>query len=341
MFGSKLIWAAGIAAGLLGGTLASNASAQQSTSVMTVIKDGDRYNIRIVDGQIETVEVNGLEVDEDLIHEEDGAIFILDEAGDVLAEFAPPPPPNLPAVPEIENWIADIEGLAIRPDGNAWRWAEASEPPRTMLGISHQELDDQLRWFLDMEPGQARIVTRVVEGLPADLAGVQKFDIVVSIDGKKPVSAPLLTKLLREKDAGDEIEFHVIRKGDKKRFVVELQAYDGKKLIPQFTASSPRVDLFPGEPAVGQRSRVAQEALEQARRQLAETRTRIEIDREPREPRTTRAPRLLIEREAGGEAELRRQIQGYEIRLAESEARMVEMLARMERLMQRLEERER
>jgi hypothetical protein len=71
------------------------------------------------------------------------------------------------------------------------------------------------------EEGGARI-NSVVEGSPADEAGLQEGDIVVGF-GKDTIRGPVgLTKKIRELEPGDEIEITVLRDGRKRSFDVEL-----------------------------------------------------------------------------------------------------------------------
>lgn len=344
---SRLVLGAGLALGVIGGFASVDASAQdarkeaktasnsssRSQSSMTVIDNGDQYTIQIVDGKVHRAEVNGLEIAKDLVRERDGAYQIINDAGEVLVRFPKAPAmPVLPPMPGFPAWIGELDRPEIDRDDPAFRGIIrmppplVTNPPRTMLGISHSDVDEQLRWFLDLEPGTARVVTRVVEGLPAAKGGLEKYDIIVKLDGREPVTAALLTEVLNERDPGDEIELRVIRKGEQKTITIELEKYERQALSP--------VDEFFGfaPPAEGAPGRL--------RDQLA----RIERDAQGfvlRRDRDGAAPRLLIEREASGEARLRRQVEEYEQKLAEYEARMEQMVSRMDRLLELLEERER
>jgi len=67
------------------------------------------------------------------------------------------------------------------------------------------------------------VITNVVDGSPADQAGIQAEDVVVSIDGQE-VSTKIsdLVKLVSANKPGDEIEVVVLRDGDEKAFAVTL-----------------------------------------------------------------------------------------------------------------------
>jgi len=99
------------------------------------------------------------------------------------------------------------------------------------LGVTMEEETDH-------EEGGARI-TSVVEGSPAEEAGLQEGDIIVGF-GKDTIRGPVgLTKKIRDLEAGDEIEITVLRDGRKRSFDVEL----GKRSAysTQWSNIAPRV----------------------------------------------------------------------------------------------------
>ena len=82
------------------------------------------------------------------------------------------------------------------------------------LGVTMEEETEH-------EEGGARI-NSVVEGSPADEAGLQEGDIVIGF-GKDTIRGPVgLTKKIRALEPGDEIEITVLRDGRKHSFDVEL-----------------------------------------------------------------------------------------------------------------------
>lgn len=229
--------------GVAVGVLAGSADAQRdrdfdhrSEQVMVMVQDGDQYKLHIVDGELDRVEVNGLEIDEDLVEEEGGVYRIFDEAGDVVAELPAGAPVGI-------------------------RTGAIMAPPKTMMGIRHGEVDEQLREFLGLEPGEARVVVEVRPGLPADKAGLRPFDVIVEVEGRRPVTPELFTKLLRAKNPGDELHMWVIRKGDKREVVIELEPFRGE-LLEQVQGQRRQMELDIEREFDAQR--LAKEALQQA-----------------------------------------------------------------------------
>jgi putative serine protease PepD len=69
--------------------------------------------------------------------------------------------------------------------------------------------------------GGARIVT-VRDGAPADKAGVQEGDVVVSADGEEVQNGDDLRSAVNAKNPGDELELEVRRDGNTRTITVEL-----------------------------------------------------------------------------------------------------------------------
>lgn len=79
------------------------------------------------------------------------------------------------------------------------------------LGIKMQELDSDLRKGLDLKVKNGVLVSEVVEGSPAEEAGIEDGDVIVSFDGKKVASAKELSELVAETDVGKKVKVKVSR----------------------------------------------------------------------------------------------------------------------------------
>ncbi|XBH20700.1 trypsin-like peptidase domain-containing protein [Jonesiaceae bacterium BS-20] len=66
------------------------------------------------------------------------------------------------------------------------------------------------------------VVQEITAGSPAAEAGIQKGDVIVSIDGKNVTGSEFLTGAVREKSAGDTVTVGVVRGGDLKEIKVTL-----------------------------------------------------------------------------------------------------------------------
>jgi serine protease Do len=91
------------------------------------------------------------------------------------------------------------------------------------MGILPQEIDKDLADALDVEPKTGILVGSVVEGSPADKAGMRRRDIIVELDGER-VSGDVddFRLSVAEKGMGKEVDVVVLRDGDRKKLTVEL-----------------------------------------------------------------------------------------------------------------------
>jgi S1-C subfamily serine protease len=106
------------------------------------------------------------------------------------------------------------------------------------VGISGRDIDPDLAKVLNIRDTRGFLIVTVIEGSPADKAGLQGTsetleidgatyqiggDIILSVDGK-PVReiADILIHLQREKSVGDEMVLEILRNGRTTNMVVEL-----------------------------------------------------------------------------------------------------------------------
>lgn len=106
--------------------------------------------------------------------------------------------------------------------GQVVRGAVTSRPmSRAMLGITMSEPSSALLEHLGLET--AVQIESVMEGLPAEKAGLQRNDLIVGVNGQQPMDIEALRRLIREKSPGDEIVLEVVRRGQSMKVTVTLQ----------------------------------------------------------------------------------------------------------------------
>ncbi len=111
-----------------------------------------------------------------------------------------------------------------------------SDPPPVMVGINMGSLDsddDDLYDLLDehdLDDDEVIQIVNVIDGLPADEAGLREGDVIVRLDGEWGATPEKLRDMLMEKEPGDELEIAVVRNGRFREFEVELGAYNAEKL---------------------------------------------------------------------------------------------------------------
>ncbi len=195
--------------------------------------------IQNIDGKI-TVKVNGKQIPADRIKYKDRRVIIFDEDGKEMAMG------NIWIGDDDEHrimpWvmrfhdadgmeeIADLMRLLFNPGFNFDFGGSSFEHPKVMLGIQLAPPGEALEIHLRLDPDSATMISQVYEGLAADEAGLEKYDIIVAINGDDEVGSQNVRKVLSEKEPGEEITLTIIHKGKKRKVHVELQAYDAAKL---------------------------------------------------------------------------------------------------------------
>ncbi len=84
------------------------------------------------------------------------------------------------------------------------------------IGVYVQDLDNELRRYMDIKQRAGVLVNKVVRGGPADKAGLRKEDVIVRFDGKRIRNTDQLTRAVRRRSPGDEISARVVRNGNLK-----------------------------------------------------------------------------------------------------------------------------
>jgi len=91
------------------------------------------------------------------------------------------------------------------------------------LGIEYQMItENQAMFYDDLEPGV--LVRRVVDGSPADEAGLQRLDVIVEVDGE-PITQSF-ANIIQSYEIGQEMKMTVLREGEKIELVATLEEMD-------------------------------------------------------------------------------------------------------------------
>lgn len=108
------------------------------------------------------------------------------------------------------------------------KWVFMSHQSRAWLGVEYMELTPELAEFFNVDSGL--FIKSVVEGSPAENAGFQAGDIVLSMGGTKVESQRDFSKNMSAREEGDNVAFEINRKGKLLDFSVTL----GKREMPAF-----------------------------------------------------------------------------------------------------------
>ncbi len=101
---------------------------------------------------------------------------------------------------------------------------------RGYLGVQIKDIDPDFARSLDVEPFSGVLVAEVVDGTPAQQAGIESYDIVTAVNGKKVTTAQELMNQVALIKPGKEASFTVLRDGKKKNFSVVLAERDSDAL---------------------------------------------------------------------------------------------------------------
>jgi serine protease Do len=83
------------------------------------------------------------------------------------------------------------------------------------LGISFQEISENLSLKLDLNNTKGVLVTQVLKNSPAENANLKKQDVIIEIDGQKINGTTNLRNIIFHKYPGTEINLTIVRKGQK------------------------------------------------------------------------------------------------------------------------------
>ena len=258
---------------------------EKRTYVKVIQKDdsGD-YELIVEDGEPQAM-VDGKPVSKKRIKKLDGGVWvILDENGEPMTKFHVGGAPGGVAVWSGDGPFTTTGSLNLSPQthiqvqpdirfggpqGGQLTFATKGEPPKTMLGVVMGEPPQSVVEHFGIKGGKAVLLDRVIEGLPAAEAGLQKGDIIIKVEGAPEPTAEGVRKVLREKRPGDDLQVQVLRHGDKKSFQIKLKAFDAAQLgrvepmaVGEFQFS-PDQDVWFGGPAGGQISGLSAETRKQ------------------------------------------------------------------------------
>lgn len=275
--------------------------------VRTVIEinrvvDGKTLTVRRVNEQPIVVKLDGKELSKDHYKMKDGMVIISMPGNDRKVEIAMPEQgaghpfqgriavrPVEPVAPELPAQI-QLRGNT----GGGWAQAQVADAPqaqpKVMLGVVMAEPDPVILEHLGLDAKKAVVLERVVDGLPADKAGLQAKDIIIGFgENAEPRSADDIRKVLAKAEPGSKVKVKVIRKGHPVTVDLKFEAFDAGALG---RASAPVVGGAAGElrlaPQAGNQWRALEierdqahshmQRAEKAMREAAEMLARMERD---------------------------------------------------------------
>jgi serine protease Do len=101
---------------------------------------------------------------------------------------------------------------------------KTGEVTRGWLGVGIQDLDQELKEYYGVDHGV--LITQVFEGDPADKAGIESQDVILSVNGTPVDSARELSKVIAGLEVGETAKIKIIRKGETRTLEVEIARRD-------------------------------------------------------------------------------------------------------------------
>jgi serine protease Do len=87
---------------------------------------------------------------------------------------------------------------------------------RGWLGVQIQSVTEEMVEALGLDKARGALVAKVVPGGPAEKAGIESGDVIVSLDGKPVATTNALTRAVAETPVGRTVNVEVMRKGKKR-----------------------------------------------------------------------------------------------------------------------------
>jgi len=224
----------------------------EESVVIIEISDGEQVvHVRLVNSEVSVVKVDDEVLDEDHYFVRGDELLIKDDDGEVIREIKLPKiqsdddkvlhathawraEPGDDSERVVERAYGFVTKDSVDDDGFFRQLQGQTYEPKVMLGINLGEPSKVLRKHLKLKDGvHAILVEDVIDGLPADKAGLEDFDVIISIDGSDDADGKLLGEVLSEKEPGDQMKIVVLRSGEKVRLKIKLEAYDAEALGAQ------------------------------------------------------------------------------------------------------------
>ena len=114
---------------------------------------------------------------------------------------------------------------------------------RGWLGVSIQELDANTAKALGLDKPRGALVGDVMPGEPAEKAGIEAGDVILSVDGRPVADSADLLRSVASYAPGSDIRLGVWRDGKDKTFTVRLGERNGKNGASSGAQTAPQLGL--------------------------------------------------------------------------------------------------
>lgn len=102
---------------------------------------------------------------------------------------------------------------------------ESGSVERAWIGVEIQSIDDELAEGFDRDNDKGALIASVVPGKPADKAGIQAGDIILSFDGKDIDEMRDLPKIVAQSAVGERYKVGIWRNGKNRTLTIETDRF--------------------------------------------------------------------------------------------------------------------
>ncbi|WMT88088.1 Do family serine endopeptidase [Pelagibacterium sp. 26DY04] len=113
---------------------------------------------------------------------------------------------------------------------------------RGFLGVSLQDLNEDLADALGLANTNGALVTEPIEGAPAADAGIESGDVIVSVDGEGVENARELSRVISQRSPESDVVLGVIRGGEELDITVTLDRLEEEEAAPETPAEEEQAD---------------------------------------------------------------------------------------------------
>ncbi|MFH5805470.1 trypsin-like peptidase domain-containing protein [Alienimonas sp. DA493] len=128
--------------------------------------------------------------------------------------------------------------------------AENGKVTRAFLGVYMQPLDAAAAEALGVPSDAGVLVADVIEGSPAEAAGIEEGDVIVSLDGRDVSDPRQLSRLVERLEIGKEVPLAVIRDGGRR--TLQLKAANLSEAPTQTARRERRPERGDGDAEIGE-----------------------------------------------------------------------------------------
>lgn len=93
---------------------------------------------------------------------------------------------------------------------------------RGWLGVSIQDIDDNMAKALKLDDKQGAIISEVFEDSPAEKSGLLPHDIIITVDGKSVSNSSSLKNMVSSGRPNDKVKLIIMREGKTKKITLTL-----------------------------------------------------------------------------------------------------------------------